>query len=50
MSGRMGNDRITMKNLEVIVIDAEKNMLAVRGSIPGARGGIVMIKPARNGK
>jgi large subunit ribosomal protein L3 len=47
MGGRMGNDRITMENLEVIVVDPERNLLAVRGSIPGAKGGIVLIKPAR---
>ena len=47
MGGRMGNDRVTMQNLEVVVIDAEKNLLAVRGSVPGAKGGIVMIRPAR---
>lgn len=47
MGGRMGNDRVTMQNLEVVVVDPEKNLLAVRGSVPGARGGIVIIKPAR---
>lgn len=47
MGGRMGNDRVTMQNLEVVVIDAEKNLLAVRGSVPGSKGGIVMIRPAR---
>lgn len=47
MAGRMGNDRTTIQNLEVVVVDAEKNLLAVRGSIPGAKGGIVIIKPAR---
>ncbi|MDD9954879.1 MAG: 50S ribosomal protein L3 [Anaerolineaceae bacterium] len=47
MAGRMGNDRITMQNLEVVVVDAEKNLIAVKGSIPGTRGGIVMLKPAR---
>ncbi|MGB1287546.1 MAG: 50S ribosomal protein L3 [Aggregatilineales bacterium] len=46
MSGRMGNDRVTMQNLEVVVVDAEKNLLAVKGSIPGTRGGIVMIRAA----
>jgi large subunit ribosomal protein L3 len=46
MSGRMGNDRITIQNLEVAVVDAEKNLLAVKGSIPGAKGGIVIIRPA----
>jgi len=47
MPGRMGNNRVTMQNLEVAVIDADKNLLAVKGSIPGAKGGIVMIRPAR---
>lgn len=47
MSGRMGNDRTTMENLEVMVVDVERNLLAVRGSVPGAKNGIVMIKPAR---
>lgn len=46
MAGRMGNDRITMQNLQVVVVDAEKNLLAVRGSVPGTKGGIVIIKPA----
>lgn len=47
MAGRMGNDRVTAENLEVVVVDAERNVIAVRGSVPGANGGIVVIKPAR---
>lgn len=47
MGGRMGNDRVTMQNLEIAVIDADKNLLAVKGSVPGTKGGIVMIRPAR---
>ena len=47
MAGHMGMDRVTSENLEVIVVDAERNLLAVRGSVPGANGGIVLIKPAR---
>jgi len=50
MAGRMGNDRVTMQNLEVVVVDAEKNLLAVKGSIPGTKGGIVVIRPARKAK
>ena len=46
MAGRMGNDRVTVQNLPLVVVDAEKNMLAVRGSVPGAKGSIVMIRPA----
>lgn len=47
MAGRMGNDRVTAENLEVVVVDAARNLLAVRGSVPGANGGIVIVKPAR---
>jgi large subunit ribosomal protein L3 len=43
----MGSERVTTENLEVVVVDPERNILAVRGSVPGANGGIVMIKPAR---
>lgn len=46
MAGRMGNDRVTVQNLPLVVVDAEKNLLAVKGSVPGARGSIVIIKPA----
>ena len=47
MSGRMGNDRVTVQNLALVVVDADNDLLAVKGSVPGARGSIVMIKPAR---
>lgn len=47
MGGHMGDERVTIQNLEVVVVDPEKNLIAVRGSIPGANGGIVMLKPAR---
>jgi len=43
-SGHMGTDRVTTQNLEVMVVDAERNLLAVRGSVPGAKGGLVIIK------
>jgi large subunit ribosomal protein L3 len=45
MSGHYGTDRVTIQNLEVVVIDVERNLIAVKGSIPGAKNGIVMIKP-----
>jgi large subunit ribosomal protein L3 len=45
--GHMGDERVTTENLEVVVVDAERNLLAVRGSVPGVNGGIVVIKPAR---
>lgn len=47
MAGRMGGERVTAENLEVVVVDPDRNLLAVRGSVPGANDGIVMIKPAR---
>ncbi len=47
MGGHMGDERVTTENVEVVVVDADRNLIAVRGSVPGARGGIVMIKPAR---
>lgn len=50
MAGHMGSERVTMQNLQVVVVDAEKNLLAVRGSVPGAKGDIVIIKPAARGK
>ena len=45
--GHMGDDRITAQNLKVELVDAERNLLGVRGSIPGARNGLVVIKEAR---
>lgn len=47
MGGRMGGDRVTIQNLEVVAVDADQNMIAVRGSVPGAKGGILLIKQAR---
>jgi large subunit ribosomal protein L3 len=47
MAGRMGNARVTSQNLLVALVDPERNLLAVRGSVPGPRGGLVLIKPAR---
>jgi large subunit ribosomal protein L3 len=45
--GQMGSVRVTTENLKVVKIDAERHLLAVKGSVPGVNGGIVMIKPAR---
>ncbi|MCA9938912.1 MAG: 50S ribosomal protein L3 [Anaerolineales bacterium] len=46
MAGRMGNDRTTAQNLQVVRIDPEKNLIAVRGAVPGAKGGLVIIREA----
>ncbi len=47
MPGRMGNNRVTSQNLEVVRVDVEHNLLAVKGSVPGPKGGLVMVKEAR---
>ncbi len=44
MAGQYGNEQVTVLNLEVAKIDAEKNLIAVKGAVPGARGGIVFIR------
>ncbi len=44
MAGRMGNVRVTAKKLQVIQADPERNLLVVKGSVPGANGGLLMIK------
>lgn len=43
MAGRMGSDRVTVKNLEVVTIDAEKNIIGIKGAVPGSRGSMVTI-------
>lgn len=50
MAGQMGNVRRTASNLEVVRIDAERNLIMVRGAVPGARGGDVIVRPARKVK
>src|SRR5512146_3314468 len=45
--GHMGDDRVTVQNLRVVLVDAERNLLGVRGAVPGAKGGLVLIKGAR---
>jgi large subunit ribosomal protein L3 len=45
--GHMGDDRVTVQNLKVVLVDAERNLLGIRGAVPGARGGVVLIKAAR---
>ena len=45
-AGRMGGDRVTVRNLKVVQIDAENNLLVVHGAIPGAPGGYVVVRKA----
>ncbi len=46
MSGHMGAKRITVQSLEIVQIDAERNLLLVKGAVPGATGGDVIVRPA----
>lgn len=46
MSGHMGSEQVTVQNLEVVRVDAERNLLLVKGAIPGAPGGDVIVRPA----
>jgi large subunit ribosomal protein L3 len=43
-AGHMGSEQITVQNLDVVKVDPELNMIAVRGAVPGPKGGIVYIK------
>ncbi|MGB2910193.1 MAG: 50S ribosomal protein L3 [Anaerolineales bacterium] len=45
--GHMGNHRVTIQNLKVVLVDAERNLIGVRGAVPGAKGGLLMIKEVR---
>jgi len=49
MAGHMGTDRVTVQNLEVVRVDIERNLLLVKGSIPGPNKGTVLIRKAIKG-
>ena len=49
MAGRMGSDRVTTQNLKIQKIDADANLILIKGAIPGNRGGIVTVKTAVKG-
>ncbi len=50
MAGQMGNKRSTTLNLEVVTVDAERNLLAVKGSVPGTKGSLLFVRRARKEK
>ena len=50
MAGHMGNSRVTVQQLEVFDADPARNLLLVRGAVPGARNGLLLIKKSRRGK
>ncbi len=47
MPGQMGNRRVTVQNLKVMLVDEERNLIGVRGAVPGPKGGLLVIKEAR---
>ena len=50
MAGHMGNERVTVQNLEVVRVDLDRNLLLVKGSVPGPNKGLVMIRKAIKGQ
>ena len=46
MAGHMGDERVTTQNLEIVRVDTERNLLLVKGAVPGAAGGHVAVRPA----
>jgi len=50
MAGQMGNKQITVQTLDIVRVDAERGLLLIRGAVPGATGGDVIIKPAVKAK
>ena len=46
MAGQYGNENVTVQNLKVVMVDVENNLLLVKGAVPGAKNGYVVVKPA----
>ena len=46
MPGQMGNKRVTVQGLEIVSVDAEKGVLVIKGAVPGANGGDVIVRPS----
>ena len=47
MAGRWGNERVTVRNLEIIEVDTEDNVLVVKGAVPGPNGGYVLVRRSK---
>ena len=46
MAGRMGNQRVTVQNLRIALVDLDKNILGIRGAVPGGKNGLIIIREA----
>ena len=44
MAGQYGNENVTVQNLEVVKVDAERNLILVKGGVPGPKGGLLILK------
>ena len=49
MAGRMGGERVTVQNLDIVEVDTDRNLLLVRGAVPGAKGSVVLVREAVKG-
>ena len=47
MGGHMGTDRVTVRNLEIVEVDTEDNVILVKGAVPGPNGGYVIVRRAK---
>jgi len=50
LPGRMGGQRVTVQNLEVIRVDADKNLILIKGAVPGANKSLLILKPSVKAK
>ena len=46
MPGHMGSERVTVQNLDVVKVDAENNLIAIKGAVPGPNGGLIIVRSA----
>jgi large subunit ribosomal protein L3 len=47
MGGQMGNGRVTVRNLEIVDVNTEENVIAIKGAIPGPKGSFVVVRRSR---
>jgi large subunit ribosomal protein L3 len=50
MSGQYGNEKVTIQNLEVVRVDAERNLLLIKGAVPGVNGSLLFVRDAVKGQ
>jgi large subunit ribosomal protein L3 len=48
--GHMGSEQVTVQNLKIALVDADRNLIAIRGAVPGPRGGLVLVRAAKKAK